>query len=140
MPRSKHSAPFRRGWPTVQAAVTVVYGRHVETGGLYWGPSLEHGRYRYHYVSWPFARIHVSPEHLRLAVTSWTGDKVKEAFMFVRNELRAIRRMPWLFCTAFVFEHDKPGYPDLIRFSSVRPRILHAELCRFGYTVEATGL
>src|SRR6185295_18792337 len=63
---------------------------YIETGGLRWGQSLWSAAN----ATWPFARIYVSADHLRLSVN--VGKLWKRSFDFERAEVRQIRRKPGL--------------------------------------------
>lgn len=107
--------------------------QYVETGGLRWGPSFWNGAN----ATWPFARIRVSPDRLRITVTVlgfW-----KESFEFERVEVRQLRRKRGLFSVGIVVEHVKPAYPPFILFWTFRYKALSRELRRLGYTVTETS-
>jgi hypothetical protein len=104
---------------------------YAETGGLRWGQSFGWAAN----ATWPFARIHVSADHLRLSVSFW---KWKRSFDFERVEVRQIRRKRGLFSVGVVVEHRKPEYPPFILFWTFRYEILCGALRRLGYEVAET--
>ena len=106
---------------------------HVETGGLRWGQSFVSGAN----LTWPFAQIHVSADHLRLSVAVWK--LWKRSFDFDRVEVRQIRKRQGLFNVGVVVEHGKPEYPPFILFWTFRYEILSGALRRLGYEVVETS-
>jgi hypothetical protein len=105
---------------------------YVETGGLRWGQTFGIGMN----ATWPFARINVSSDRLRLSVNVlglW-----KESFAFEPLEVRQIRRKRWLFSVGVIVEHEKKEYPRFILFWTFRYKILRGELRSRGYTVTET--
>jgi hypothetical protein len=106
---------------------------YVETGGLRWGQSLWSAAN----ATWPFARIYVSADHLRLSVN--VGKLWKRSFDFERFEVRQIRRKRGLFSVGLIVEHGKPEYPPFILFWTFRYKILCGALRRLGYEVAETS-
>jgi len=102
---------------------------YVETGGLRW--SLPFGLVAN--ASWPFAKIRISPERIRLTVKFWRIWDV--TFDFEKTELQALRRERGWINVGVRFQHDKAGYPNLLVFWTWNLQTLFGELRRFGYNV-----
>jgi hypothetical protein len=107
--------------------------QYVETGGLRWGQSFWSGEN----ATWPFARIRVSSDRLRISVLDWNFSK--RWFDFEQLEVRQLRRKRGLFSVGIVVEHLKREYPPFILFWTFRYKTLSRALRRFGYTVADTS-
>jgi len=116
----------RTGERAEAASMTEEY---VETGGLRW--SLPFGLVAN--ASWPFAKIRISPERIRLTVKFWRIWDL--AFDFEKAELQALRRKRGWINVGLQCQHDKAGYPSLLVFWTLKPKILFSELRRLGYNV-----
>ena len=102
---------------------------YVEIGGLRWGQSFV----RSANVSWPFAKILISPERVHVTMKFW---KIWDlVFNFERNELQAIRKVRGFFNVGAQLEHRNTEYPPFILFWTFRQKALLGEFRRMGYEV-----
>jgi hypothetical protein len=100
-----------------------------EQGGLRWGNAF----FQAANASWPFARITVSAQRVRLTVKCL--NLVNESFDLEKDDITAIRKIRGWLSVGIRFEHRKPEYPPFLLFWMVRKSPLAVELRRMGYDV-----
>jgi hypothetical protein len=108
---------------------------YVDTGGLFWGPTLRGRFYSNRRVSRPFAEIAVSSNYIRIVIRNWNLQKINETIELEKPEVTAVRRKGLLWAYGVKIEHQKPETPSTILFWPANPKRLFEELRRFGYNV-----
>jgi hypothetical protein len=102
-------------------------------GGARWGDSMYFDRT----ASWPFAKLLVSSSELTLEISVLFRN---QRFTFSPAQVTSIIDRRILFSRSFVIDHNRPDYPSVVMFFSMRSDSVRRALVERQWLVRGPGL